>query len=187
MARHTEKAILQTFEEMIEQMPFDKITVSALTKKCDISPNTFYYHYADIYELLEQWFQITAKNFLEKHQNDEGWEITFKQVLKELKEHPNTVYHIADSLSRENLEQYVYESLHGAIKHLAEHKAGLIGIDQKTVNSIIDIMSYALLGFFLRFLASRMTIDEDAIIDSISRAFNGAIEIFVLNSIMTSK
>lgn len=41
MAHYTEKAIISSFQEMLEEMPFDKITVTALTKRSDISPNTF--------------------------------------------------------------------------------------------------------------------------------------------------
>ena len=33
MAQYTKKAILQTFQEMLERMPFDKITVSALAAR----------------------------------------------------------------------------------------------------------------------------------------------------------
>ena len=39
---------------MLAEMPFYKITVSALVKRAGISPNTFYYHYEDIYDLLEK-------------------------------------------------------------------------------------------------------------------------------------
>ena len=47
MANYTHKAILQTFEEMLTEMPFEKITVSALVTRCEISSNTFYYHFQD--------------------------------------------------------------------------------------------------------------------------------------------
>ncbi len=187
MARYTEKLIFQTFEEMLETMPFDKITVSALTKRCDISPNTFYYHYKDIYELLEHWFTAVSKRFLENLGENVGWENTFKAVLRELKDHPNIVYHISDSLSREYLEKYVYTSLHDAILHLAQRKSVDSELDEATLNSIVDICSYALLGFFLRFISSRMTLDENAVIDGISRAFNGVMEIYVLSRIMGTK
>lgn len=60
MANYTQKAILNVFEEILHQMPFDKITVSALVAKCEISSNTFYYHYRDIYDLLETWL-LTKK------------------------------------------------------------------------------------------------------------------------------
>ena len=48
MALYTKKLIMSTFQEMLEELPFDKITVTALVKRAGISPNTFYYHYQDI-------------------------------------------------------------------------------------------------------------------------------------------
>lgn len=55
MASFTRKAILTTFEDMLQKTKFDKITVSALIAKCGISPNTFYYHFRSIYDLLDAW------------------------------------------------------------------------------------------------------------------------------------
>ena len=53
MSQFTQKAIIQTFQDMLEKMPFDKITVSAIVSNCEISSNTFYYHFRDIYDLLD--------------------------------------------------------------------------------------------------------------------------------------
>ena len=58
MAQYTQKAIIQTFQDMLRKMPFDKITVSAIVSSCQISSNTFYYHYRDIYDLLDTWLVI---------------------------------------------------------------------------------------------------------------------------------
>lgn len=53
VALYTKKLIMTTFQEMLAEIPFDKITVSALVKRAGVSPNTFYYHYQDIYALLD--------------------------------------------------------------------------------------------------------------------------------------
>ena len=53
MANSTQNIILKTFEDMLERMPFERITVTALIKECNIGRNTFYYHYEDIYALLD--------------------------------------------------------------------------------------------------------------------------------------
>lgn len=66
MALLTQRAILSTFEEMLEEMPFDKITVSALVKRCGVSANTFYYHYQDIYALLDAWLTKKIGEIREK-------------------------------------------------------------------------------------------------------------------------
>ena len=48
MALYTKKLIMTTFQTMLEELPFDKITVAALVKRAGVSHNTFYYHYQDI-------------------------------------------------------------------------------------------------------------------------------------------
>ena len=53
MPNATHKLILDTFGRQLERMPFEKITVSGLIKECAISRNTFYYHFEDIYDLLD--------------------------------------------------------------------------------------------------------------------------------------
>ena len=53
MAQFTEKAIMDAFVRLLDQMPLDKITVRDIITECGISRNTFYYHYGDVYALLE--------------------------------------------------------------------------------------------------------------------------------------
>ena len=59
MALSTNRLIMSAFQEMLEEMPFDRIMFSALVKRAGVSSNTFYYHYRDIYELLDVWFRTT--------------------------------------------------------------------------------------------------------------------------------
>lgn len=102
MALYTKKLIMSTFQEMLEELPFDKITVAALVKRAGISPNTFYYHYQDIYALLDVWFQERAESFIPGNAPIE-WKSTTKAVLHQCKAHPKTVYHVFDGLSRDHL------------------------------------------------------------------------------------
>jgi len=48
----TEYRLSEALKEMMEKTPLDEISVVALTKKCDINRQTFYYHFHDIYDLL---------------------------------------------------------------------------------------------------------------------------------------
>ena len=77
MALLTQKAILSTFEEMLEEMPFDKITVSALVRRCGVSSNTFYYHYQDIYDLLDVWMSTRLGMLKKSVPESKGW----KEIL----------------------------------------------------------------------------------------------------------
>ena len=59
MSMLTMKTIMQTFSEMIEEMPFDKITVLALVKRCEINHNTFYYHFQDFTIIRHLFFLLS--------------------------------------------------------------------------------------------------------------------------------
>ena len=50
----THKMIKAAFFELMETIGFDKITVQDLTKKAMVSRTTFYLHYKDKYDLLDQ-------------------------------------------------------------------------------------------------------------------------------------
>ena len=87
MALYTKKLIMTTFQEMLAEMPFDKITVSALVKRAEGSPNTFYYHYQDIYALLDDWFQKQVDALVPV-----GEPIEWKPVTKNIRDRLDTLF-----------------------------------------------------------------------------------------------
>lgn len=50
----TKRMIRDAFTQLMEEKGFEAITVSDLTEKADINRGTFYLHYKDKYDLLEQ-------------------------------------------------------------------------------------------------------------------------------------
>ena len=52
----TQHALALALKEMMARQPLDTISVLELSKKCDVSRKTFYYHYHDTYDLLTQVF-----------------------------------------------------------------------------------------------------------------------------------
>ncbi|TCZ78476.1 TetR/AcrR family transcriptional regulator [Paenibacillus albiflavus] len=50
----TRRMIIEAFTLLMEEKGFEAITVSDLTEKADINRGTFYQHYKDKYDLLEQ-------------------------------------------------------------------------------------------------------------------------------------
>ena len=53
MSNLTKKALRETMIKALNERPLDKIKVKELVEECGVNRNTFYYHYKDIYELLE--------------------------------------------------------------------------------------------------------------------------------------
>lgn len=51
---YTKQVIRETFMELLQQKPIGKISVTQICKIAEISRSTFYLHYADCYQILEE-------------------------------------------------------------------------------------------------------------------------------------
>ena len=52
-SRHTKQMLADALISLSNHKPFSKITISELVSCCNINRKTFYYHFSDIYDLLE--------------------------------------------------------------------------------------------------------------------------------------
>lgn len=174
MARYTQRLIMNTFEEMLNEMPFGKITVSSLVKRCDVSPNTFYYHYQDIYALLNAYLSSRFGGYItEERMAKDGWRKVTKALLEDCRQNAAIIYHIYDSISRDVLERYVFsitdDVFYRQVKATAEHCGG--SATEERLHEVAELCRYAFLGYFLKFLWNRMNDDIDKAIDSLGDLF----------------
>ena len=168
MSRYTEKLIMQTFNEMLTEMPFDKITVSALTRRSDISHNTFYYHYKDIYHLLTVWIRQEITPYLQVGELYPDREHAICALLHKWQDEERRIYHVFHSLSREQMERYVYEQ---AEKYFFEQVRAIPEaepLDDSRVRQISSFACFMFLGFLMRFLWNRMQDDVEKSVHELS-------------------
>lgn len=176
MAQHTQKAIIQSFQDMLRKMPLDKITVSALVSNCEISPNTFYYHYRDIYDLLDIWLEgVWNKHFMSVMQ-ELSWQAAFKNLLRVMKNNADIVYHLFGSLSRERLERFAFESTGDMFYQIVCKEVGDAVVPEEVLRSLAEYNSYSLLGFLLKYLWNHMEADIDEGVDKNSAMFKGNVQ-----------
>ena len=100
----TKKKLAGALKELMKTTPFDKITVSDITEKCNVHRQTFYYHFQDRYELLDWIFateiidpfvtDFTFENMAEKFNN------LFDTMLESKKFYQNALKTNGDDLTR---------------------------------------------------------------------------------------
>ncbi len=183
MALLTKGAIMTAFEEMLSEMTFDKITVSALVKRSGISSNTFYYHYRDKFELLNEWFGTKLDVIREDRVEDEyvTWQRAIKVFFKMCHDNPKLIHHVFDSLSREQLEYYIFEITDTVFLSYVRKKVADRDVPDKTIREIARFYTYAFIGFFLEYIWNDMEEDIDEKVDHLSRLFDDFIESAIAN------
>ena len=53
MPKNTKQQFSEALDRLLERKSLDRITVSDITDECGLNRQTFYYHFHDIYELIE--------------------------------------------------------------------------------------------------------------------------------------
>ena len=65
----TKLAIVDTFWQLLEEKPYNKITVQDIVDRCHVNRNTFYYHFQDI-PFLTEWSVETWTDEVIKNRGD---------------------------------------------------------------------------------------------------------------------
>lgn len=86
MSKATTKfAIAFAFKELLLEKSIDKITINDITEKCGINRQTFYYHFHDIYELIEWICETDADHVLKQNKTYDTWQEGFLAIFHLLK------------------------------------------------------------------------------------------------------
>lgn len=73
MANTTKLALEASLKELLRTKPIDRITINDLTEHCGISRMTFYYHFKDIYDLVEWACVEDGKRALQGKKTYDTW------------------------------------------------------------------------------------------------------------------
>lgn len=87
--RYTKKAIKDSFLDLFETKPLEKISVTEICSNADINRGTFYSHYSDPYDLkekLEDEFLSTIRERINECTNNHREKLSTAQTLSILKE-----------------------------------------------------------------------------------------------------
>ena len=104
MSQITKRALASALKELLEHKPLNKITIADITEQCGVNRQTFYYHFQDIYALLEWIYTTDAQRLLEGKRDGDTWQQGFLQVLEYIRDNRALVRNTYPSVSRELLE-----------------------------------------------------------------------------------
>ena len=96
--------ISTTFVSMVKQRGIDKITVKALIDECNISRQTFYYHFRDIMEVIEWSMERAARAMLEHSLEADTPEEALGILISSTLNNRELILRLMDSQKREQIE-----------------------------------------------------------------------------------
>lgn len=171
MTQITKKAMAQSLTKLLEKKTLDKITVKEIVDLCGVNRQTFYYHFQDVYSLLDWIFVTEAEKIISGYQSIETWQQDFLAIFDYLKQHKSFVVNIYRSIGREFLEQYLYKAVYVFIYDLIKKEADNKGIPEEGIQFFADFYKYAFVGLVLEWVRTDMKESPQDIVDRVAKLF----------------
>ena len=123
MSELTKRALEQSLKNLLLQKPLNKITISDIADDCGINRMTFYYHFKDIYDLVEWCCQEDASRALAGKKTYETWQQGLLQIFEAVQENKPFILNVYRSVSREQVENYLYQVTYRLLEDVVEEQA----------------------------------------------------------------
>lgn len=176
MSQMTKKAFAASLKKMLSQKPLDKIKVIDITEDCEVNRQTFYYHFKDIYDLLEWTYTNEATKALDGNKTYDTWQQGFTQIFEYILYNKSFVLNTFNSVSREYLERYLYDETCRLLMGVIEEKAKDMPVREKDKIFMADFYKYAFVGIVLDWIKKGMKENHADIINRLNILVCGDIE-----------
>jgi probable dihydroxyacetone kinase regulator len=175
MSQFTKKAIEQTLIELLNERPFDKITVTDIVERCGINRNTFYYYFHDIYALIDELFRNETQAIVTENYTYDSWMDGFACATKFALENKSAIYHLYNSLCRERLERYLNDVIRSITAAFVASQATGLHVQESDQRIITDFHTGALTSLILEWLRNGMTTDPMQYVGRLAQLLDGSI------------
>ena len=173
MSQMTKRALEASLKELLRHKPLDKITVSDLTDHCGVNRMTFYYHFKDIYDLVEWCCEEDAARALAGQKTYDTWQQGFLQILEALRKDKAFFTSVYRSISREQLENYLYKVTYDLLEGVVEEQAQGMSVRDEDKAFIATVYKYAFVGLMLDWIKNDMRQDPAQLVEQLSTLIHG--------------
>lgn len=145
----TKAAIIDAFEQLLDEKPFNKITVKDIVSRCQINRNTFYYHYQDIPELVQQLMERKVDQLIAIHYTPHSPVECIEPILQYGLEHRRAILHVYRYIPREDFLPYLDRTVRYTIKRYFTLKCEGLSVSEEDVRCLTHYYKCALVGLLL--------------------------------------
>lgn len=169
----TKQTIRESLMKLLNERPLDRITIKDIVEDCGVNRNTFYYHFQDIYALVEDIFEREAERVISRNMEHFSWQEGLVQSLSFAIENKKAIYHIYNSVNREQLERYLFRISDDVMEKVVRHEACGLQVDDKDIRYIVLFYKHAVVGLVLEWVQRGMKDDYEAVIHRMGEIFDG--------------
>lgn len=175
MSQVTKRALEASLKHLLLQKPLNKITINDIAEDCGINRMTFYYHFKDIYDLIEWSCEEDASRALAGKKTYETWQQGLLQIFEAVLENKPFIMNVYHSVSREQVENYLYKLTYNLMEGVVEEQAQGMSVRAEDKTFIATVYKYVFVGLMLDWIKGNMKDDPALLVDRLDQVIHGSI------------
>ena len=175
MINQTKQILEESLKKLMLQKPLDKITIRDLTEDCGISRMAFYYHFKDIYDLVEWSCLEDATRALAGKKTYDTWSEGLVQIFDAVYENKPFILNAYRCISRDQIESFLFHLTSDLLMNVVEEKAEGTSISEEDRRFIADFYKYSFVGLMLDWIKHGMKENYEEIVHNICVTMYGTI------------
>lgn len=156
MPNATKAALEESLKRLLLKKPLDKITITDITTDCGISRMAFYYHFKDIYDLVEWSCIEDASRALQGKKTYDTWQEGLQQIFEAVLENKPFILNVYRSVKQEQVENYLYSLTYQLIEGVVEEQSENLMVTEEQKKFIADFYKYSFVGVMLDWIKRGM-------------------------------
>lgn len=182
MSEVTKRALEQSLKNLLLKKPLNKITINDIAEDCGINRMTFYYHFQDIYDLVEWSCLEDARKALEEKKTHDTWQQGLLQIFYAVRENKPFIMNVYHCVDRGQVERYLKPLTDNLLMGVVEEQSSGMTVREEDKEFIAKVYSYCFVGLMLDWIKDGMEEAPEEIVERfalvIQDSFCNALERF---------
>ena len=174
MSQVTKRALEQSLKNLLTKKPLTKITINDITEDCGINRMTFYYHFKDIYDLVEWSCLEDARRALDERKTYDTWQDGFLAIFTAVLENKPFIMNVYRCVHREQVEKYLQPLVDNLIMGVLDEEGEGITVRDEDKKFIANVYSYIFIGIMLDWIKDNMREEPAEIVGRLARLVRGS-------------
>ena len=175
MSQITKRALEQSLKNLLLKKPLTKITINDIADDCGINRMTFYYHFKDIYDLVEWACMEDARKALEENKTYDTWQQGFLQIFEAVRSNKPFVLNVYRCVHQEQVEKYLKPLVDDLILGVINEEAVGMTVREEDKDFIAQVYSYIFIGLMLDWIKDDMREDPADIVERLGKLIKGSV------------
>ena len=180
MALSTKRALAESLRNLLTKRTIDKITVKDVVEDCGVNRQTFYYHFHDIYELLEWIFEDMIETLLKDQNGSSTWTQGMDALVSKILEERRLVLNAYHSVSHEEVSGFIHQWLKPLIADVVEQEAEGLDVSAEDREFVSELFTLGTAGFLTDWIESRLSEEKLKDLEKLKLALDGSARLLLM-------